>query len=56
MFGLNKPSIQTYAERAVERRTPVAGDLALVREARLAELPGAEVIFRQRSYVLALMP
>ena len=56
MFGLNKPSFQTYAGRAVERRTPVAGDLALVREARLAELPGAEVIFRQRSYVLALMP
>ncbi|NBQ89506.1 MAG: hypothetical protein EBU07_19005 [Betaproteobacteria bacterium] len=53
MHGLNMPSFQTYAGRAVQRRAPVAGDLVLVRESRLAEVPGAEVIFRERSYVLA---
>ena len=54
MLGLNKPSFQTYAGRAVRRRAPVPGDLVLVRESRLTEVPGAEVIFRQRGYVLAL--
>ncbi len=53
MLGINQPSFQTYAQRAVARRDPVAGDLVLTREARLDEVPDAEVIFRERSYVLA---
>jgi len=37
----------------VEKRPPRAGDLVLTRESRLAELPANEVVFRERSYVLA---
>ena len=52
MANMNKPSFQTYAQRAVERRTPAAGDVALVRESRVGEWAGAEVLFRERGYVL----
>lgn len=53
LYGINTPSFQTYAQRRVERRPPRPGDLVLTRESRLADLPGSEVIFRERSYVLA---
>ena len=53
LHGINTPSFQTYAGRRVERRPPRAGDLVLTRESRLGELPAAEVVFRERSYVLA---
>lgn len=52
MYGVNTPSFQTYAGRQVQRREPRPGDLVLTRESRLADLPEAEVIFRERSYVL----
>ncbi len=53
LHGLNTPSFQTYAGRRVEKRLPRQGDLVLVRESRLPELPTFEVVFRDRSYVLA---
>jgi 4-amino-4-deoxy-L-arabinose transferase-like glycosyltransferase len=53
LYGINTPSFQTYAGRRVEKRPPRAGDLVLTRESRLHELPAAEVVFRERSYVLA---
>jgi len=53
LHGINTPSFQTYAGRRVEKRPPRPGDLVLTRESRLAELPAAEVVFRERSYVLA---
>jgi 4-amino-4-deoxy-L-arabinose transferase-like glycosyltransferase len=53
LHGLNTPSFQTYAQRQVEKRAPRAGDLVLTRESRLADLPDNEVVFRERSYVLA---
>lgn len=53
LYGINTPSFQTYAQRRVEKRAPRAGDLVLTRESRLADLPGNEVVFRERSYVLA---
>lgn len=52
MYGVNTPSFQTYAGRQVLRRAPLPGDLVFTRESRLAELAGAEVILRERSYVL----
>ncbi len=52
MYGVNVPSFQTYAGRRVERRAPRAGDLVLTRESQLPKLPGAEVLYRERSYVL----
>jgi 4-amino-4-deoxy-L-arabinose transferase-like glycosyltransferase len=55
MYGVNTPSFQTYAGRQVQRRPPRPGDLVLTRESHLAKLPEAEVIFRERSYVLARM-
>lgn len=55
MHGVNKPSFQTYAGRQVSRRQPQAGDLVLTRESRLSELPDSEVLYRDRSYVLARM-
>jgi hypothetical protein len=55
LYGINTPSFQTYAGRKVERREPRAGDLVLLRHSRLAELPAHDVIFRDRSYVLARM-
>lgn len=56
LYGVNTPSFQTYAGRAVARRAPLPGEIALTRESRLPDLPGAEVIFRERSYVLVRMP
>ncbi len=56
MANMNKPSFQTYAQRAVGRRKPVAGDVALVRESRVGEWAEAEVLFRERSYVLLKLP
>lgn len=53
MYGVNTPSFQTYAGRRVERRPPRPGDLVLTRESQLAALPAAQVIYRERSYVLA---
>jgi 4-amino-4-deoxy-L-arabinose transferase-like glycosyltransferase len=53
MYGINTPSFQTYAGRQVVKRTPRGGDLVLTRESRLDELAQADVLFRQRSYVLA---
>jgi 4-amino-4-deoxy-L-arabinose transferase-like glycosyltransferase len=53
LFGVNTPSFQTYAGRQVEKRSPRAGDLVLTRESRLAELAAVDVLFRERSYVLA---
>jgi 4-amino-4-deoxy-L-arabinose transferase-like glycosyltransferase len=55
MYGVNTPSFQTYAGRQVNRRLPLAGDLVLTRESRLAELPNSDVLFRERSYVLTRM-
>jgi len=55
MYGVNTPSFQTYAGRQVHRRPPRPGDLVLTRESRLADLRGAEVIYRERSYILARM-
>jgi hypothetical protein len=52
LYGINTPSFQTYAGRRVEKRPPRAGDLVLTRESRLKELPAADVVFRERSYVL----
>jgi 4-amino-4-deoxy-L-arabinose transferase-like glycosyltransferase len=52
MYGVNTPSFQTYAGRQVHRRPPWPGDLVLTRESHLKDLPGAEVIYRERSYVL----
>ena len=43
-------------QRAVGRRKPVAGDVALVRESRVGEWAEAEVLFRERSYVLLKLP
>ena len=56
LYGLNTPSLQTYAGRRVEKRMPRAGDLVLTRESRLDKLPGAQVIYRERSYVLVRQP
>jgi 4-amino-4-deoxy-L-arabinose transferase-like glycosyltransferase len=56
LYGINTPSFQTYAGRRVDKRAPRPGDLVLTRESRLARLPGAQVLFRERSYVLARMP
>lgn len=53
LHGINTPSFQTYAGRRVEKRPARSGDLVLTRESRLAELPANEVLFRERSYVLA---
>ncbi len=53
MYGVNTPSFQTYAGRQVHRRPPRPGDLVLTRERHLKDLPGADVIYRERSYVLA---
>ncbi|MDP2833096.1 MAG: glycosyltransferase family 39 protein [Pseudomonadota bacterium] len=53
LHGINTPSFQTYAGRRVEKRPARTGDLVLTRESRLAELPATEVVFRERSYVLA---
>ncbi len=53
MHGVNTPSFQTYAGRQVVKRPPRPGDLILTRESRLRDLPAAEVIYRERSYVLA---
>lgn len=55
LYGINTPSLQTYAGRQVTRRAPRAGDLVLLRQSRLVELPEHEVVFRDRSYVLARM-
>ena len=55
LHGLNTPSFQTYAGRRVEKRTPRTGDLVLARESRLPELAAHDVVFRDRSYVLARM-
>jgi len=55
MYGVNTPSFQTYAGRQVHRRPPRPGDLVLTRESHLADLQGAEVIYRERSYILARM-
>ncbi|MFN3593126.1 MAG: ArnT family glycosyltransferase [Thiobacillaceae bacterium] len=52
MYGVNVPSFQTYAGRRVERRAPRTGDLVLTRESQLVKLPAAELIYRERSYVL----
>jgi len=56
LYGTDTPSFQTYAERQVLRRAPQPGDLVLTRASKLAELPDAKVVFRERSYVLARMP
>ncbi|NTV95502.1 MAG: glycosyltransferase family 39 protein [Thiobacillus sp.] len=56
LYGLNTPSFQTYAERAVSKDKPQSGDLVLTRESKLAKLPGAQPIYRERGYVLARMP
>lgn len=56
LYGVNTPSFQTYAGRAVARRAPQPGEVALTRASRLADLPGAEVIFRERGYLLVRMP
>ncbi|OYY92433.1 MAG: hypothetical protein B7Y41_16055 [Hydrogenophilales bacterium 28-61-23] len=53
LYGIDTPSFQTYAGRQVEKRPPRAGDLVLTRESRLDQLPATEVVFRERSYVLA---
>ena len=53
LYGVNTPSFQTYAGRRVEKRPPRPGDLVLTRESRVNELPAAEIVFRNRSYVLA---
>lgn len=52
MYGVNVPSFQTYAGRRVQRRPPQPGDLVLTRESQLAAFPAADVVFRERSYVL----
>lgn len=56
LYGINVPSFQTYAGRQVSKRPPRPGDLVLTRESRLPRLPGAQVVYRERSYVLARMP
>jgi 4-amino-4-deoxy-L-arabinose transferase-like glycosyltransferase len=56
LYGVNTPSFQTYADRQVEKRAPRPGDLVLTRQSDLARLPGASVVYRERSYVLARMP
>lgn len=56
LYGINTPSFQTYAGRQVAKRPPRSGDLVLTRESRLARLPGAEAVFRERGYVLVRMP
>lgn len=56
LYGINTPSLQTYAGRAVSKRPPQAGDLILTRDSRLQDLAGAEVVYRERSYVLARLP
>jgi 4-amino-4-deoxy-L-arabinose transferase-like glycosyltransferase len=56
LYGVNTPSFQTYAGRAVARRAPLPGDIALTRESRVTELRGGEVIFRERGYALVRMP
>ncbi|MDP2788231.1 MAG: glycosyltransferase family 39 protein [Pseudomonadota bacterium] len=53
LHAINTPSFQTYAGRRVGKRQPRTGDLVLTRESHLAELPANEVVFRERSYVLA---
>ncbi len=53
LYGINTPSFQTYAGRQVVKRPPRGGDLVLTRESRLGELNQPDVLFRQRSYVLA---
>lgn len=56
LHGINTPSFQTYAGRQVEKRAPRPGDLVLTRESRLAGLPGAVPVYRERGYVLARLP
>lgn len=56
LYGVNTPSFQTYAGRQVVKRQPRPGDLVLTRESRLASLPGATPVYRERGYVLARMP
>jgi hypothetical protein len=56
LYETNTPSFQTYAGRQVDKLMPQPNDLVLTRESELAKLPGATVIYRERSYVLARMP
>lgn len=56
LYDVNTPSFQTYANRQVEKRPPRSGDLVLTRQSDLPRLPGATVVYRERSYVLARMP
>jgi 4-amino-4-deoxy-L-arabinose transferase-like glycosyltransferase len=56
LHGINTPSFQTYAGRRVDKREPRPGDLVLTRESKLAKLPGAQPVYRERGYVLARMP
>ena len=48
-----RDTVRRFAETEIAPRAAQI-DLVLVRESRLTEVPGAEVIFRQRGYVLAL--
>ncbi len=56
LFGNHNSSFQTYAGRLVEKRIPRSGDLVLTRESRLEKLPTAQVVFRERGYVLVRIP
>ncbi|NCS65550.1 MAG: phospholipid carrier-dependent glycosyltransferase [Hydrogenophilales bacterium CG03_land_8_20_14_0_80_62_28] len=56
LFGVNTPSLQTYANRQVEKRLPRPGDLVLTRHSDLPRLPGATVVYSERSYILVRMP
>jgi hypothetical protein len=56
LYGINTPSFQTYAGRLAEKRAPRPGDLLLTRESRLTRLADAQVIYRERGYVLARLP
>lgn len=53
VLNVNTPSFQTYAGRQVVKRAPLPGDVVLTRESRLAALGEADILYRDRGYVLA---
>ena len=56
LYGINTPSFQTYAGRQVLKRPPQPGDLVFMRESKLDHFPQAQVLHRERSYVLVRLP
>lgn len=52
MYGFNTPSFGVYAQRVVEKRLPLPGEIALTQVDRLRELPAHDLLFRSKHIVL----